>query len=164
MIIRQCKIPGQRTTGKNIHARIRNRRIIIDADGCPVIGLTEKNARKYGFACYIFCDDTRVIHSRYSRVIQVPEGRNAADEAIISFCHNGDLVITQDFELAEKVMRKGAAAVHQNGWIYKKGFFNKSGKTERKSYMIHSFHRRCAEDDMNYEEILTEQLEREAGK
>lgn len=164
MIIRQCKIPDQRTTGKNIHARIRNRRIIIDADGCPVIGLTEKNARKYGFACYIFCDDTRVIHSRYSRVIQVPEGRNAADEAIISFCHNGDLVITQDFELAEKVMRKGAAAVHQNGWIYKKGFFNKSGKTERKSYMIHSFHRRCAEDDMNYEEILTEQLEREAGK
>ena len=62
MIIRQCKIPDQRTTGKNIHARIRNRRIIIDADGCPVIGLTEKNARKYGFACYIFCDDTRVIH------------------------------------------------------------------------------------------------------
>ena len=50
-----------------------------------------------------------------------------------------------------------------DGYI-RKVFFDKSGKTERKSYMIHSFHRRCAEDDMNYEEILTEQLEREAGK
>lgn len=30
--------------------------------------------------------------------------------------------------------------------------------------MIHSFHRRCAEDDINYEEILTGQLERKAGK
>lgn len=163
-IIQQCRSPQKEIMGKFFHARIPDRRIIIDADGCPVIGLTEKNARKYRWACYIFCDDSRVIHSEYSQVVQVPEGKNSADMAILSFCNKGDLVITQDFELAGKAIQKGAVAIHQNGWIYKKGFFDKSDKTERKSYMIHSFHRRCAEDDINYEEILTGQLERKAGK
>lgn len=163
-IIQQCRSPQKKIMGNFFHARIPDRRIIIDADGCPVIGLTEKNARKYRWACYIFCDDSRVIHSEYSQVVQVPEGKNSADMAILSFCNKGDLVITQDFELAGKAIQKGAVAIHQNGWIYKKRFFDKSDKTERKSYMIHSFHRRCAEDDINYEEILTEQLERKAGK
>jgi uncharacterized protein YaiI (UPF0178 family) len=92
--------------------------IFIDGDGCPVIEETERAAALYGLKVIIFCDTSHLIHSETSRVMVVDKGRDAADWAIISAAHPGDVVITQDYGLASLVLSRRAYAFHQDGWQY----------------------------------------------
>lgn len=81
--------------------------IFIDGDGCPVIEETERAAALYGLKVIIFCDTSHLIHSETSRVMVVDKGRDAADWAIISAAHPGDVVITQDYGLASRSFPEG---------------------------------------------------------
>ena len=106
--------------------------IFIDGDGCPVIEETERAAALYGLKVVIFCDTSHLIHSETSRVMVVDKGRDAADWAIISAAHPGDVVITQDYGLASLVLSRRAYAFHQDGWQYtednKRAFFSSAMK------------------------------------
>lgn len=52
------------------------------------------------------------------KTIQVPGGFNEADEEIVRLVSPGDLVITADIPLADKVVEKGATGLNPRGELY----------------------------------------------
>ena len=93
-------------------------RILVDADACPVVKLTERTAKKYGVAVVLFCDTNHVLQSDYSEVRTIGAGADAVDFALTAECRRGDIVITQDYGVAAMVLTKGAYGLHQSGMRY----------------------------------------------
>lgn len=92
--------------------------IYIDADACPVVGIVEKIAEKYKIPVTLLCDTNHVLSSDHSEVIVVGAGADAVDYKLISICHKGDIVVTQDYGVAAMALGKGAYAIHQSGKWY----------------------------------------------
>ena len=59
-----------------------------------------------------------VLYSDYSEVIVVGAGADAVDYKLISICHKGDIVVSQDYGVAAMALGKGAYAIHQSGKWY----------------------------------------------
>ena len=64
------------------------------------------------------CDTNHVLSSAYSEVIVVGAGADAVDYKLISICHKGDIVVSQDYGVAAMALGKGAYAIHQSGKWY----------------------------------------------
>ncbi len=92
--------------------------IFVDADACPVVHIVEEVAQKYGVAVTLLCDTNHVLRSEYSKVIVVGAGADAVDYKLISICHRGDIVVSQDYGVAAMALGKGAYAIHQSGKWY----------------------------------------------
>ena len=54
-----------------------------------------------------------ILYSDYSEVIIVGVGADAVDYKLISICHKGDVVVSQDY-VAAMALGKGAYAIHQS--------------------------------------------------
>ena len=93
-------------------------RILIDADACPVVQITERIAGKYGIPVTLLCDTNHVLRSEYSEVKVIGAGADAVDFALINLCRRGDLVVTQDYGVAAMALGKGAYGIHQSGKWY----------------------------------------------
>ena len=93
-------------------------KIFVDADACPVVGIVEELAKKYTILVTLLCDTNHVISSDYSEVIVVGAGADAVDYKLISICHKGDIVVSQDYGVAAMALGKGAYAIHQSGKWY----------------------------------------------
>ena len=92
--------------------------IYVDADACPVVGIVESFAEKYNIPVILVCDTNHIIYSDYSEVIVVDAGADAVDYKLISICHKGDIVVSQDYGVAAMALGKGAYAIHQSGKWY----------------------------------------------
>ena len=92
--------------------------IFVDADACPVVGIIEKVAKEYSVPVTLLCDTNHVISSDYSEVIVVGAGADAVDFKLISICHRGDIVVSQDYGVAAMALGKNAYAIHQSGKLY----------------------------------------------
>ena len=92
--------------------------IYVDADACPVVDIVEKTAIKYQIPVTLLCDTNHVLTSGYSEVIVVGDGADAVDYKLISLCHRGDIVVSQDYGVAAMALGKGAYAIHQSGKWY----------------------------------------------
>ena len=92
--------------------------IFVDADACPVVGIIETMAAKYNIPTTLLCDTNHVLSSDYSEVIVVGAGADAVDYKLISICHKGDIVVSQDYGVAAMALGKGAYAIHQSGKWY----------------------------------------------
>ena len=92
--------------------------IYVDADACPVVGIVEEIADKYKIPVTLLCDTNHVLYSDYSDVIVVGAGADAVDYKLISICHKGDVVVSQDYGVAAMALGKGAHAIHQSGKWY----------------------------------------------
>ena len=92
--------------------------IFIDADACPVVDIVEKIAEKYNIKTTLLCDTNHVLYSDYSEVIVVGAGADAVDYKLISLCHRGDIVVSQDYGVAAMALSKSAYAIHQSGRWY----------------------------------------------
>lgn len=92
--------------------------IFVDADACPVLDIVESVAEKYNIPTTLLCDTNHVLYSDYSKVIVVSAGADAVDYKLISICHRGDIVVTQDYGVAAMALGKGAYAIHQSGKWY----------------------------------------------
>ena len=92
--------------------------IFVDADACPVVHIVEKVAERYGIAATLLCDTNHILNSDYSEVIVVGAGADAVDYKLISMCHKGDIVVSQDYGVAAMALGKGAYAIHQSGKWY----------------------------------------------
>ena len=92
--------------------------IFVDADACPVVSIVEAVARKYGVAVTLLCDTNHILYSDYSEVVVVGAGADAVDYKLISICHKGDIVVSQDYGVAAMALGKGAYAIHQSGKWY----------------------------------------------
>ena len=92
--------------------------IFVDADACPVVGIVEKVAKEHSIPVTLLCDTNHVLSSDYSEVIVVGAGADAVDYKLISICHKGDVVVSQDYGVAAMALGKGAYAIHQSGKWY----------------------------------------------
>ena len=74
--------------------------ILVDADACPVVSIVERVAKEHNLPVTLLCDTNHVLSSDYSEVIVVGAGADAVDYKLISICHKGDIVVSQDYGVA----------------------------------------------------------------
>ena len=140
--------------------------IFVDADACPVVDIVERVAKKYHIPVTLLCDTNHVLQSDYSEVIVVGAGADAVDYKLISICHTGDIVVSQDYGVAAMALGKGAYAIHQSGKWYtddnidqmlmERHLNKKARRSSHKNHMKEP-RRRTAEDDERFEKSF-EQL------
>ncbi len=94
------------------------RKILVDADACPVVSIVERIAKEYQIPCILLCDTNHVLTSEYSQVKVIGAGADAVDFALINICRRGDIVVSQDYGVAALALGKGALAIHQSGRWY----------------------------------------------
>ena len=92
--------------------------ILVDADACPVVSIVERVAKEHNLPVTLLCDTNHVLSSDYSEVIVVGAGADAVDYKLISICHKGDIIVSQDYGVAAMVLGKGAYVIHQSGKWY----------------------------------------------
>ena len=91
-------------------------RIYIDADACPVKDEVYRVAQRYRLA-------TTVVSNSFIQIPRSPlierkvveAGPDVADDWIAERCQPGDIVITNDIPLAERVLKSGGVAIAPNG-------------------------------------------------
>ena len=55
----------------------------------------------------MLCDTNHILYSDYSEVIVLSAGADAVDYKLISTCHKGDVVVSQDYGVAAMALGKG---------------------------------------------------------
>lgn len=93
-------------------------KILVDADACPVKEIIVRLAQDFNVPVIMFIDTCHIYHDDYSTVITVDKGFNSVDIALINQVKNGDIVVTQDFGLADMCLAKKAYVLNNNGFIY----------------------------------------------
>jgi uncharacterized protein YaiI (UPF0178 family) len=90
--------------------------IFIDADACPVKDEVYKVAARYGLKTTVVANAFLQVPvtPMVERVI-VDAGPDVADDWIADHADALDVVITNDIPLADRVLKKGAAALAPNG-------------------------------------------------
>jgi len=146
-------------------------KIFVDADACPVVDIVEDIATKYNIPVTLLCDTNHVLISDYSEVIVVGAGADAVDYKLISICHRGDIVVTQDYGVAAMALGKGAFAIHQSGkWYTNENIdqmlmerhLNKKARRASSRKHIKGPRKRTEEDDQRFAESF-EKLLRKAN-
>lgn len=146
-------------------------KIFVDADACPVIDIVEDIATKYNIPVTLLCDTNHVLTSDYSEVVVVGAGADAVDYKLISICHRGDIVVTQDYVVAAMALGKGAFAIHQSGkWYTNENIdqmlmerhLNKKARRALSRNHIKGPRKRTDEDDQRFAESF-EKLLRKAN-
>ena len=95
---------------------VRPLAIFIDADACPVKDEVYKVAHRYGLRTYVVSNAFMMIPASplIERVI-VEAGPDVADDWIAEHVQTGDIAITADIPLAERVLKAGGQALAPNG-------------------------------------------------
>lgn len=93
-------------------------RVLIDADGCPVVDITVKVCRSAGVECVLLCDTAHAFRREGAVTLVFDKGADSVDYALVRRLLPGDLVITQDYGLASMCLAKGARILNQDGWEY----------------------------------------------
>lgn len=146
-------------------------KIFVDADACPVVDIVEDIASEYKLEVTLLCDTNHVLMSDYSEVIVVGAGADAVDYKLISICHRGDIVVTQDYGVAAMALGKGAFAIHQSGkWYTNENIdqmlmerhLNKKARRASSRNHIKGPRKRTEEDDQRFAESF-EKLLRKAN-
>lgn len=94
------------------------KRILIDADGCPVVDIAVRTAAKYGCKCIILCDTTHFFEKDGAETITVSKGPDSVDFVLVNMARAGDVVVTQDYGLAAMCLAKRAIPINQDGMVY----------------------------------------------
>ncbi len=92
--------------------------VFVDADACPVTGITVALCREYKVNCVLCCDTAHEIHREGAETLVFDKGADSVDFAIANRVSPGDIVITQDYGLASMCLAKKARVLHQDGWAY----------------------------------------------
>mgnify|MGYP003584739453 CR=1 FL=1 len=95
-------------------------KVLIDADGCPVVDEVIFACRPKNIEVIILCDTSHQIERSGSRTITVSKGMDSVDFALVNLVKPGDLVITQDYGLAAMCLAREARALRQDGLEYTK--------------------------------------------
>ena len=94
------------------------KRILVDADACPVKEIIVRLAKEYNLPVTMLIDTSHQHNGGYSTVITVDKQADSVDFKLMSLLTADDIVVTQDFGLAAMVLGKGAKAVNQNGLVF----------------------------------------------
>ncbi len=93
-------------------------RILIDADGCPVVDIACEIAVNTDTECLIICDTSHTFSKQGARTITVSKGADSVDFALVNMLSKGDIVITQDYGLASMCLARNAIPINQDGMVY----------------------------------------------
>ena len=93
-------------------------KVLIDADGCPVVPETIALCKKYNIACLILCDTAHEFYRDGAQTLVFDKGADSVDYALANRISPGDIVITQDYGLAAMCLSRQATVLHQDGWQY----------------------------------------------
>lgn len=93
-------------------------RVFVDADACPVVGITVSLCKQNHTECILLCDTAHEIHREGAQTLIFDKGADSVDFAIANRVCAGDLVVTQDYGLASMCLAKKAIVLHQDGWQY----------------------------------------------
>lgn len=93
-------------------------KILIDADGCPVVDICVRQARTHGLECIIFCDTSHEFERQGAQTITVSKGADSVDFALTNRVAPSDIVVTQDYGLAAMCLAKRAKVIRQDGLIF----------------------------------------------
>lgn len=90
--------------------------LYIDADACPVKDEVYKVAARYGLKTFVVSNSwIRVPQTAAIEQIVVDAGPDVADDWIAERAGPGDVVITNDIPLADRVLKAGGQALGANG-------------------------------------------------
>lgn len=95
-----------------------NNRVLIDADGCPVVDETIKICKKYKFECLILCDTSHHFNKEGATTHTFSKGSDSVDFALVNMLKAGDIVVTQDYGLASMCLAKNSRVLNQDGREY----------------------------------------------
>ena len=144
-------------------------KIYVDADACPVVAIVEQIAKEYEIPVTLLCDTNHVLYSDYSEVVTVGAGADAVDFKLVSLCHKGDIVVTQEYGVAAMILGKGAYGIHQNGKWYTNENIDrmlmerhlaKKARNAKKKHHLKGPSKRTDEDDRRFAESFTRLVEK----
>ena len=93
-------------------------RVLVDADGCPVIRETILAAAVRQIPVILICDTAHDLSKYGVPVITVSKGADSADLALANEVRPGDLVVTQDYGLAALCLARWATPLNQDGVVF----------------------------------------------
>lgn len=93
-------------------------RVLIDADGCPVVDIAVRLCKKFNTECWLLCDTAHEMNWDGAQTFVFDKGADSVDLALANRAQPGDLVITQDYGLASLCLARRATVLHQDGWEY----------------------------------------------
>lgn len=96
-------------------------KIYVDADACPKVvkQVLFKAVERLHVYMYLVADQfMHLPQSEFIKFIKVPSEIDSADEKIVELTQPGDLIITADIPLADKVVSKGGFAINPRGELY----------------------------------------------
>lgn len=93
-------------------------KVLIDADGCPVVDRAVSLCRQYAIPCLLLCDTAHEFYRDGAETLVFDKGADSVDYALVNRVLAGDVVITQDYGLASMCLAKSARVLHQDGWEY----------------------------------------------
>lgn len=94
------------------------RRVLIDADGCPVVDETVALTKRFGVECLILCDTSHVFEKDGAHTLTFSIGADSVDFALVNLVNPGDIVVTQDYGLAAMCLARNARTLNQDGMEY----------------------------------------------
>lgn len=138
-------------------------KILIDADGCPVIDVTIKVAKLFDIDVIIISDTSHNFSKQGVEIITVSKGNDASDFEIVNKVEKNDIVVTQDYGLAAMILAKEGYPINQNGVVYNNENIDRLLFTRHLSKKIRSSggrvkgpKKRKKEDNLNFEKSLAE--------
>jgi uncharacterized protein YaiI (UPF0178 family) len=91
-------------------------RIFVDADACPVKDEVYKVAARYGLKTFVVSNSFMMVpRSPMIEQVVVDAGPDIADDWIAERIAPGDIAVTNDIPLAERVLQAGGVAIAPNG-------------------------------------------------
>lgn len=93
-------------------------RILIDADGCPVVDVTIHTAKQHKVPVLLLCDTAHFFEREGAETITVSKGADAVDFKLVNLLKAGDIVVTQDYGLAAMCLARQAKVLSQDGMEY----------------------------------------------
>lgn len=142
-------------------------KILIDADGCPVVDISLKVARQFDIKALIMCDTSHNFNKPGVETIVLSKGADSVDFALVNKVEKEDIVVTQDYGLAAMVLAKGGYPINQNGLVYNNENIDQllfarhiSKKVRTCGGRMKGPRKRQKEDDIKFEESIIKLCDR----
>lgn len=148
-------------------------KILIDADGCPVVNITVEIAKEYNVEVIIISDTCHIFESDYAKTVTVSKGSDSADFYLVNHCKKNDIVVTQDYGLAAMCLARNAVPINQYGFVYDNSnidemlmrrYENKKNRMMGIRNHGKSIKKRTKQDDIKYSDKLKAVIEKQIQK
>lgn len=142
-------------------------KILVDADGCPVVDLTIQIAKENKIDVVVVKNYAHDFFDDYATIITVDISADSADYYIVNQTTKNDIVVTQDYGLAAMVLAKDGICINQNGFIISKDNIDELlsrrhiNKELRRKHKVYSkFKKRNSKADFQFERNLRDLIKK----